>query len=513
MSKLDQITNLFTKISGLILFFITTAILAFLTFKSLVVTYYASPEYIGYNWSYSIPDSIVRNILFAGVVLALIFLFSYFEKKHPGKAELMERILSFSLILLYFALGMVYVLTSPYYPTGDQISTTAGAAYALEGNYLMFQPLGYIGIWPHQKGLLFFYEIAFKLFGSFNYTPVRIITVVMNTLTIFLARVLLKDLNASVTSRLTCTLLFFSFIPYFFLLPYAYGDLPAIFGTMVMACFFLKFLRKKNLFFLILASLGGTFAILNRSAAWIAVIALIITALLISISEKKIHPIAGAVCVALVCFLCLEGINIGYEKVSGYDRFTGSPAISHVAMGLQETDGAPGVFNRYHQTLYEKYEGDRTLAAAEAKEYVSGRLAEFQADKLMCLKFFHNKILYQWTEPMFEANVHMHSFQPDTVLSDFYESLYSGELHNISCELMNRFQSLIYLLCLFVSARSFICLFRRKADPDLYRWFFLIYMTGGFLFSLMWETKARYILPYFIFMIIAASLAFSKEKE
>ena len=51
-----------------------------------------------------------------------------------------------------FILGCVYVLKNPYYPEGDRINATAFAAYCREGNFIMLEPGGYVGMYQQQKG-------------------------------------------------------------------------------------------------------------------------------------------------------------------------------------------------------------------------------------------------------------------------------------------------------------------------------------------------------------------------
>ena len=58
-------------------------------------------------------------------------------------------------------------------------------------------------------------------------------------------------------------------------------------------------------------------------------------------------------------------------------------------------------------------------------------------------------------------------------------------------------------MVLLVSAAGF-CLVRRKDFP-VYG-MPLIFLTGGVLFHLMWETKSQYVYPY-IFMLIPLSAA------
>ena len=43
--------------------------------------------------------------------------------------------------------------------------------------------------------------------------------------------------------------------------------------------------------------------------------------------------------------------------------------------------------------------------------------------------------------------------------------------------------------------------YKNRKTIKLEDYIFLVYIIGGFLFSIMWEAKARYVLPYFICMI------------
>ena len=507
--------TLFVRICGIFLFSIVSVLLAYLTFQSARISMYSSNKYSGYNWPVEIADSLPKNLLFSLAAIAVIYACFLFEKKHQKASAIISYISLVLVLILYTVLGIIYVKTTPYYPSGDQINTTAAALYALEGNYSMFTPMGYIGICPHQKGLLFFYEIIFKFFGPLNFTAAGMINLLLNDLTILTGYFLIKELRGGYAPRFLWTIFTALLLPYFILIPYAYGDLPSVFGIMVFVFFFIKFLNSGKIIYALLSAPGAAFAILNRSSAWIAVFALIIVSFLISVQRKKISPLITMLAVTVFSYACLFFINVGYEKLSGFDRHTGSPTIAYIAMGMQTTDGASGVYNRYHQEVYERYDGNKALASEEAKEYISERLSEFREYPGLAKDFYRNKILLQWIEPMFESNTHMKSFKEGIsleTLSPFYIRAYVGDIHIIMFKMMNKYQTLIYLLCLISSVRALICLIKNKKEPMTIHWFFSIFMLGGFIFSLIWEAKARYSLPYFIFLIPVSVLLFTDLK-
>lgn len=65
---------------------------------------------------------------------------------------------------------------------------------------------------------------------------------------------------------------------------------------------------------------------------------------------------------------------------------------------------------------------------------------------------------------------------------------------------MNGYQLLIY-----GSVLAFVIVGLKKRCP-LERYLLLIAVFGGFLFSVLWEGKARYVYPYFLMMIPYASV-------
>ena len=133
-----------------------------------------------------------------------------------------------------FILGCVYVLKNPYYPEGDQINATAFAAYCREGNFIMLEPGGYVGMYQQQKGLGILYEILFALFGNFNYTPAKILHVIWWVLAILAGYGFLKLNTDRAIFRIVYCIMMLGCIPFLLYLPYIYGDVLSISFGMVM---------------------------------------------------------------------------------------------------------------------------------------------------------------------------------------------------------------------------------------------------------------------------------------
>ena len=54
----------------------------------------------------------------------------------------------------------------------------------------------------------------------------------------------------------------------------------------------------------------------------------------------------------------------------------------------------------------------------------------------------------------------------------------------------------------------------KKAAPlSSTAWIPMIAVVGGFLFSIAWENKCRYVLPYFMYLVLYAPLGVGKLAE
>ncbi len=474
----------------------------FLTVNAFRYSYISAPTYVGYNWPRIIADSTFKNFILCLCGMILFSLIKYFTDKYPDFSRTFSGVLFIMTVIIYIIIGIIYVKNSPYYPSGDQLNTTACAYYNLQGDYIMYSPLGYIGIYPQQKGLVFLYEIFFRLFGPFNYTPVYILHLFCNVGAMSLCFITLRELSKDAAVLFTYNFFAIMFYPMFQYATYAYGDLLSIFFTALLWFSLVKFYKNKKKWYLILIALSAYFSFATRASAIIAIISLVITLLLIFIKDKKLIYVSALILVISVPLVLNTALNKYYEYKSGYDYHTGVPVTAFLAMGLMETDGAMGVYNNYNQKVYTVYDGDKKLASEEASAYIDARLDEFKENLQYARDFFLEKVRMQWLEPIYEVNTHTHSFKEDAPLYGIYIDMYYGSLFYIIFKFMNRHQSFMYFYLFAFATISLVKLFKKKESVEPALLFPLIMFVGGFLFSIIWEAKARYSLPYAFFLII-----------
>lgn len=402
----------------------------------------------------------------------------------------------------------LYVWQNPYYPLGDQLNTTAGAYYSLQGNYSMLSPGGYIGMYQQQKGLMFFYEILFTIFGDFSYGEAKQIHVLLGILGLIAGYFFLKLHVQGVISRIIYCIFYIFCMPFMLYMPYIYGDVPSISLCMVMFWALSAFGKNGKKRYLVIAAATAGCALLLRMNTWIILIAVAIGLLLSALRQWKWKPILVALLVLLTAEGSVKAVDLAYEIRSGYESGIGIPSILWIAMGLQETDGFPGKYNRYQQAVFSEFNYEREPAAEVGREYIKGRMQEFVNNPEEMVDFFKRKLQTQWLEPLFASLYSTNSFEDNKPVPEWINDLYYGASHDTVWRIANYYQSTVYL-SLFVFV-AFALLRKEKEQLDSVFWIPLISVVGGFLFSMIWENQSRYVLPYFVFMLLYVPLGLEK---
>ena len=347
----------------------------------LLVLSYWSCRYSYYGTvDYSIRNLLIKDSTWKHFVIFLLTSVLVYEGDkwlNAQNQEKQEKICRYTLLatgMTTFILGCVYVLKNPYYPEGDQINATAFAAYCREGNFIMLEPGGYVGMYQQQKGLGILYEILFALFGNFNYTPAKILHVIWWVLAILAGYGFLKLNTDRAIFRIVYCIMMLGCIPFLLYLPYIYGDVLSISFGMVMFWAVSAYEHYEKKRYIALAACVAGIAVLARKNTWIILIGVGIYAVLVCLKKKKGQYLLAGFAILLTAALTVKAVDVMYEYRSGYPSDIGIPSILWIAMGLQETDGMAGVYNRYQQTTFAEHDFQQEPAAQEGKEYIRERL-------------------------------------------------------------------------------------------------------------------------------------------
>jgi hypothetical protein len=399
--------------------------------------------------------------------------------------------------LLYAVICLIWVSELPYYPSGDQLNTTAAAYYHLNGNFSMLKTTGYLGKFPYQKGVTFLYEILFSLFGYFCYPVAARLHIILGIVTMIFGYLFVEETSAhSICKILYCPLMLFC-IPYLILTPYTYGDLPSICFCTVLFWTLLRFARTGHWRYAILSCVMASCSLLMRMHTWIVLIAVVIGMLLAAMQKKSLRPVLAAVLILASAQGSVKLLDYTYALRSGYEATSGAPMILTLAMGMQDNDNGPGTYNNYQTSTLSSVDFDNEAATSIAQENLQENLEHFTSDSSYAIWFFKTKLLMQWTEPTFETLISTHSFDEERTVPEWIEKIYYGNWHDPLIRFANRYQSVVYLgFLLFVPV-----LWQRRRE-NIAGFIPLISIVGGFLFSIIWETQCRYVLPYYLFMLL-----------
>jgi hypothetical protein len=238
----------------------------------------------------------------------------------------------------------------------------------------------------------------------------------------------------------------------------------------------------------------------------IIMVAICIVLLLKFLDTRKVFDIVGV----LLCFLIGSNlINIvvsAYEYKIGVDFGDGMPQIVWANMGLHESgmNNGYGWFNpKYGREIFDANDCDAEKTSEIAKEQVLEQLEYFKDNPDYANTFFNEKILSTWNDPTYSCIFISRSRPHDGEISEFVENMYSGTEYEKFKVFCNQYQQIIFLF-----ASVFLGTLIKKKDVSLY--IIPLVLLGGFLYHIVFETKAYYTLTYFILLVPMASYSITQ---
>lgn len=238
-------------------------------------------------------------------------------------------------------------------------------------------------------------------------------------------------------------------------------------------------------------------SLMVRLHTWVALIAVFIGLFLVACQKKTLAPVLAGMLIIVSAFSTIKAIDYSYAVRSGYPITKGAPMILTLAMGMQDNDGGPGTYNNYQTSTLGSVDFDRDAASEIARKNLDENLTYFAEKPSYAYWFFKTKLAMQWTEPSFETLLSTHSFDEDLPVPEWIWEIYYGKYHDPLLDFSDRYQSVVYLGFLF-----FIPVFWKKRRENAAVYIPLITIVGGFLFSIIWEAQCRYVLPYYMFMLL-----------
>ncbi|MBM7642352.1 hypothetical protein [Streptococcus loxodontisalivarius] len=447
------------------------------------------------------------------VFLTLIFFVFILYISRKWFAKQSHKKVFWSLALTYLLIGIVLIAITTDKTRDDAATVFRSAVEINSGNLRFLQTGEYLYRYPHQLGLVTFERLVMKIIPI----PSMVIFFVLNLFAVIginfstwkTTDLLFKDEQITRYS----ILLSFAFLPQFFNILFVYGIIFGLFFASFGIYFLLRYLKTKNWKWAAGAIVFLALSYWIRNNYILLLVALSLVLFFETMSKKSFKPILIALAMIGLGWGMNKATVAYYEHLSGQD-LSGTPKVTWLAMGLQDDGNSrrqPGWYNHYVRRIYFEKNGDYKAIEADAKASVQESVSYFIQHPAYTWTFFKDKFLSTWMDSTFESIWSGPSrFKKQPLINAFAASLYHGRwLYRILYQITHAI-----LIMIYAGAFLFIAFFK-KTDKDAHlKLYPFIYLAGGLVFHLLWETKSQYTSPYVYLLLpfVVAGYAYTFEK-
>lgn len=380
-------------------------------------------------------------------------------------------------------------------PVGDQKIVFDFASVLNEGEYYGFNKGQYLSVYPQQLGLITLLRVFVKVVGDSNYFAFQIMVALLVPLIPFagckIVRILTQN-NPRV--ELYFELFVLTCFPIYGYTAFVYGDLISIPFVFLGAWIYLSCIKEFKVWKLFCVALCMGLAVMLKTNMYIVVIAMLIGLLvkIISGSVKKNVLIAIAISIGVLVPSLITKAIYSPHYVENADSM---PASTWIAMGLSDNNLGPGWYSIYALDMFYRSDYNADSARKEAMKDIQDSISVFRTNPEFAVDFFSRKMNTQWNTPMYQS-INMVNCQLENSQSKIIQDIcYRGTIGKLIEKYMKVYQLLLYFsILLFMISRW-------KKENHIEDYVLLIAVFGGFLFTMMWEAKARYVFPYLVMMI------------
>lgn len=497
-SKIYAAANGVICVTGAIIFI-------FLTWYAFRYTQYMTPG--GAENPAEVRDSMKGNLLAACALVALLWGLLNLEKHVSARIQWHAMHITLFVSILWIGIaGMWWICAADRIPSGDQAFIYGGASYFLEGDYQFLAKGGYCSMYPHQLGLIALTELLFLVAGPLNYFAYQVICVVLTMGIVYLGYRIVKELTVHTAVVLIYCIMMMGCLPIVFYTAWVYGDIPSIFFALLMQFMLLQYSKSGKNGYLVGVVLSILMGMLVRKNSAILLVAFCLVTGVSAIRKMDKKLVCTAILAVVIPVLAYQGVYKMYELRSGHERYDAIPTISWIVMGMQESGGRYGWYNNYPKTMFYGNDCNAEDTANAIRSDMRERIDVFKKDPSYARKFVKGKILSQWNQPLYQSLFFTCDYDgmKEFTDSEAFATKLGREYLPYTIRICDRLQFLVYLgmVCYF--------LFAVKKDSNILQHLLAVAVLGGFFFSIIWEAKARYILPYYVTMFPCAVIGYEQ---
>lgn len=450
-------------------------------------------------------DSILVNIVVLIFVYAIMIVFCRYCTKHN---YIRTKTIAIVLGFVATAISIYWVIGSKTSPQADAYAVCIAASRMNSGDYTDLMAGEYVAVYPQQLGLITIMRVLFLLFGDMNYQAYQI----MSSLCVFIIVYSVYEMTKILSHdneivEIFGLILAFLCLPMYMYTAFVYGEILSTTLIMVALVLFLKTYVKPTIIRYILLAFTSMIAIMARKNSLIFVIAmLVILAVKILFNDKRKTAIFMAVAIIIGTIMQSVIISALYDS-HWEDETTHLPALLWIAMGTNDDYGYPGWYNGMATNIYWDNNFDEEASKEAAVEVIKTFAGVCIDNPIYGLDFYNRKITAQWCAPMYQGvvmNNNIEGVQPPIIDAIFHDE----KEWKIMDAFMNQYQLVLYsaILILLISMWK-----NRREGMEFYVGLMVVF--GGFLFSILWEAKTRYIFPYLIVLLPYAAIGLYNAKD
>lgn len=536
MKKLNY--NKFQKTTTLLLKYVTiiiSLIIGVIGILSIFITayfnstFYHPEEKTDFKYSLGIIEIIIT--------IAVIFLIGLINKEIFKKIPsilILVPIGIFSLIVYIF-----WVNTLQLNPETDQKLIHEMALTLLSGNTGIYTQVSqYLFLYPYQFALTFLVSLIYKIFGE-NYLYIQYLNSICSIANIFLIFYISKLIFKKENIQKILALLLGGFTFYWmFFNVHFYGNIIGLTLALLAILFTVLYINTEKFYFLIPAGISISLAILIKTNYMIFLCS-IICILTLHIIQKWNLKFLLIFPIFIVSYF---SINFGHSiLLNSYniDSSSGVPMINYIYMGMAEpTTLSAGWYTGDNVKIYANNNFDKEKNKETIYKLIQERLTYFLQNPKDFFDYYAEKIGSTWLNPTFQTiwcslpGTRYRWYPEYAHYLGYHEKILSmvgGDLYKIEEYYFNIYQIIIFLsAALGIFKISYITytdkiinksntvnsdsynstreentslIIQKNININLNLYLLPITFIGGFLFHILWETKAIYVIQYYFILL------------
>lgn len=439
---------------------------------------------------------------FVGIHLALLAIlllfFRFLRPKLQGCIN-WEKAVCFLLpcsLLISFGISLFWAIQCEYIPVWDPEYICRSASILAQGGMLGEKDMAYLNQYPHQIGVVWLFRLLIGMFGTGgeSYMTLHIFFALCMPLIVWngylLTDAFFEDKEVDCYYLLGAT----GCLALFFYVNFLYSDVPGILLALMAMNGIVSYSKTGKKGWGILGVLLFILAVVVRKNNLILVIAATGMWFLYGVIKREKKRVVEAV---LSVFVIVVGSQLATDGLCSHYHVSqdkAEPSIVWVAMGAQRSGRGAGWYNGYIEQVYNECEGNPELIKAEATKELKKSLMSFVKNPAEGLAFYIDKLLIQWNQPCYQSLgvSAVYEEMPEGIV----EAIYQGRAYQSTRSYFDCYQWLIYMGFTIYLWKN--C---KKKEVSVYIMIPILAVLGGVAFSLLWEAKSRYILPYLVLML------------